>query len=71
MGFVISNDRIASTVEKDAVNQLLLYFVICVVTEHIIVGYSGKACHPDISKNAVIDYFCIRISYRHYESMLT
>lgn len=57
MGFVISNDRIASTVEKDAVNQLLLYFVICVVTEHIIVGYSGKACHPDISKNAVIDYF--------------
>lgn len=72
VGFVISNDTIASTVEKDAENQILLYFVICIVTEHIIVGRSGKACLPGISKIAVIDCFCcIRISCRHYESVLT
>lgn len=63
---------LSSTVEKDAENQILLYFVVCIVTEHIIVGRSGKACLPGISKIAVIDYFCcIRISYRHYESVLT
>ena len=51
VGFVISNDMIASTVEKDAAYQILLYFVIGVVSEHSIVGRSGKVCLPGISKN--------------------
>lgn len=42
--FVICTDVIASTVEKDTENQMLLYFVICVVIEPIRVGHSGKAC---------------------------
>lgn len=44
--FVISSDVIASTVEKDTENQMLLYFVICIVIEPIRVGHSGKACFP-------------------------
>lgn len=44
--FVTSSDVIASTVEKDTKNQMLLYFVICIVIEPIRVGHSGKACFP-------------------------
>lgn len=51
VGLVISNDAIASTVEKDAENQILLHFVIYIVAERIILGRSGKACLPGISKN--------------------
>lgn len=42
--FVISSDVIASTVEKDPENRMLLYFVICIVIEPIRVGHCGKAC---------------------------
>lgn len=42
--FIISSDVIALTVEKDAENQMLLYFVICIVIEPIRVGHFGKAC---------------------------
>lgn len=42
--FIICSDVIASTVEKDPENKMLLYFVICIVIEPIRVGHCGKAC---------------------------
>lgn len=69
--FIISSDVIALTVEKDTENQMLLYFVICIVIEPIRVGHSGKACFAGrklqwLTIFVVSKYYC-----RHCERVLT
>lgn len=57
VGFIISKDMMASILEKDAENQILLCVQLQYISQNITVGCSQKACLSGIAKMCSILLF--------------